>query len=30
MTVPMYLFYEASILYGRWWTRKRRKRAALA
>jgi sec-independent protein translocase protein TatC len=30
MSVPMYLFYEASILYGRWWTRKRRKRAALA
>jgi sec-independent protein translocase protein TatC len=30
LAVPMYLFYELSILYGRLWQRRRRKKEATA
>ena len=30
LSVPMYFFYEASIVYGRFWTRRKRKREAAA
>lgn len=30
LSVPMYLFYEISILYGHLWTRRRRKKEAAA
>jgi sec-independent protein translocase protein TatC len=30
LSVPMYLFYELSILYGRLWARRRRKKEAAA
>jgi sec-independent protein translocase protein TatC len=30
LSVPMYLFYEISIIYGRFWQRRRRKKEAAA